>query len=604
MIPISSKKITVIIAHRGPGNHLKDTFLDLKYWFENIVVVGLESLKFSQIIQDHGGSWINNNSPHIGVLWTEGIRVHRSDWYILVQSTEYLSALLKESIVETINKKEVKPTFYSFEGKKFFLGQRLKYNLSWTHDPSSGLLFNQNNPFSYDKFFNSVKAIPIKGELTHFGERTLGQAIQNSIHRSDWLADQIYKESLYLSKRSLVFAAIKNSFKIFFTTWLIRKGIREGFEGLVFCFLDSAVVLLGNLRYWEKYIRSGRCIKDQRSFIKKILVIKVRGLGDAVLATPVLKNLKIDMPSVSISVLTFNFCKPLFENNPNVNQIYGLPDKPKVSELKKMKSILSANNFDLIINLHARNFSSKLTKNIKARWKISRSYFLREKFVDVMIGSDHASDKSSIERDLDCIRAIGLNPIEKQPELFVTREESQWANEYLIEQGIDRERKLIMIHPAVTQLYRHWGLERFIQLSQHLIDDCGHQVMAIFSNMEQSIADTIVERVAEIFLYVGPLRTSMALIQKADLMVDNDSGPSHISQALKVPTLVLVGPDYKNTYRDKEIYKNENYIFYKDVPCRDLFFSRCLPPDPCQNRICMDHSVEEVFRKVQELLNK
>ena len=65
MIPISSKKVTVIIAHRGPENHLKDTFLDLKHWFENIVVVGLESLKFSQIIKDHGGSWINNNSPKV-----------------------------------------------------------------------------------------------------------------------------------------------------------------------------------------------------------------------------------------------------------------------------------------------------------------------------------------------------------------------------------------------------------------------------------------------------------------------------------------------------------------------------------------------------------
>ena len=40
------------------------------------------------------------------------------------------------------------------------------------------------------------------------------------------------------------------------------------------------------------------------------------------------------------SVLTFNFCKPLFENNPNVNSLYGLSEKPKASELKKIANIL------------------------------------------------------------------------------------------------------------------------------------------------------------------------------------------------------------------------------------------------------------------------
>ena len=222
----------------------------------------------------------------------------------------------------------------------------------------------------------------------------------------------------------------------------------------------------------------------------------------------------------------------------------------------------------------------------------------------MLIGSDHEPDKSSIERDLDCIRAIGLDPVAKQPELFVTEDELKWANKYLVEQGLDFGKKIIMIHPAVTQPYRHWGLERFIQLSLQLINDCGHQVMGIFSPMEQSIADSIIKKVEGIFLYVGPLRPSMALIQQADLMIDNDSGPAHISQALKVPTLVLVGPDYKNTYRDQQVYENGNYVFYQDIPCRDLFFSRCLPPDPCQNRICMDHSVEEVFTKAQELLKK
>jgi ADP-heptose:LPS heptosyltransferase len=378
--------------------------------------------------------------------------------------------------------------------------------------------------------------------------------------------------------------------------------MREGFEGLIFSVLDSVAVVLGHLRYHEKYTRSGRQIEDRLNSVKKILIIKLRGLGDAVIATSVIRNINKLMPGISISILTFNFCKSLFENNPHLEKIYGLSEKPDAGELSRLAGQLSRKNFDLIFNLHARNLSSKLARKIKARWCISRSYFIREKFSDVMVGSDHALDKSSIERDLDCLRVIGLNPVEKSPELFVTEDETKRAKQYLNRLGADSSKKLIIVHPAVTQPYRHWGLDRFIMLSRQLNEGYGHQVMGIFSTQEQSIADSFKEQVKEALVYVGPIRPSMALINEADLMIDNDSGPAHISAALKIPTLVLVGPDYQNTYRDKNIYKENNYVFFRNVPCRDLFFSRCLTPKNCEKLTCLEHPVDEVVKKSLELL--
>ena len=259
-------------------------------------------------------------------------------------------------------------------------------------------------------------------------------------------------------------------------------------------------------------------------------------------------------------------------------------------------------SFGLIINLHARNLSSKLASKIKSRWTINRSYFIREKHSDVLIGSYHELDKNSVERDLDCLRAIGLEPINKEPELFTTEEEVQWAQQKLKELKVDSHKKLIMIHPACSQAHKSWGMKRFVQLSRHLINDCGHQVMGIFSEQEQSVANSLQKQVDGIFVYTGPIGPSMAIIQQSDLMIDNCSGPSHISAAFKVPTLVLMGVDYKNTYRADTLYKDKHFLFFREVPCRDLLLSKCLPPNPCQDRICMDHSIEEVLAKAQELL--
>ena len=228
--------------------------------------MGPENPHISRVIKENGGSWIVSESPHIFELWETGIRIQNSVWYILIQDKEYLSSVLKENITnvlkenitKTIRTKPVSSYFYPFDRKSFFLKQRLKYNMNWACDPSSGLLFIPNKSVSLTEILKLGKAKHLKGELIHFGERTLNEASQNAIDRANWLADQLYKESSDLNKRMLVIGAVRYSLKNFFITWLIRKGMREGFEGLVFCLLDSIVILLGHLRYYEKYIRSGK----------------------------------------------------------------------------------------------------------------------------------------------------------------------------------------------------------------------------------------------------------------------------------------------------------------------------------------------------------
>ena len=597
--------VTVIIAHRESEHHLESAFLDLLYWFGNIIVVGPDCPQRSQFVKKNGGTWVCSESPHILTLWEKGVKTKEDRWYLLMRGTEYLSTVLKDSIMKVIHSSNDRQAFFPFEQKKIFFEQLLKYPLGWTHEPRSGLLLiNQNNTNLSGLIF-SKKYKPLNGTLLHFGENNLILALKNAAPRVDLLADHLYRKYPELNKRLLLTRAVRYSILGFFENFIFNRGMREGFEGLVLCLLDSMVTLLGHLRYYEKYVRSGRQIADKLSGFENILIIKLRGIGDAVLGTPVLKNLKTLMPDITASVVTFNFSEPIFKNNPHIDELFCISGDPGSEELSQIIKILNTKKFDLIINLHARNFSSSFAKKIRARWRINRSYFLRERYSDVLIGSDHALDKTSIERDLDCLRAIGLNPQDKNPEIFITDKEIQWAEDFMIEEKIDPVKKLIIIHPSSSQDYKNWALERFIILSRRLIHDHGYQVLGCFPKKERSTAELLLDQVKEIFVYVGPLRRSMALISKADLLIDNGSGPSHISSALNIPTLVLMGPqDYKNTYYDRDIHKEKGLLFYRDVPCRDLLMSRCLPPDPCQNQVCLDHPVEDILKKSLEILQR
>ena len=594
--------LTLIIADYSKQDSVADCFGNLSSWAPPKIVVSSNSHLKDHLRDDFSSKFILFESNSIYQLWKRGLKASKTQWNLLITSNEIVAGQLKRSVENQIKNIPATEELYKLKKKVIFLKKVLKYPLEWPAEFPSCLIFiPQTGNLSFEPgSYHSSPCLP--GELIHFNESTLGNSLQEIARLAEIEADRIAQTSGSLNLAILIIKAILKLGKEIFNNMFLKKGFREGYEGIIFSILGGAVPILGLLRYFEKYVRSGRQIKDRLNSVKKILIIKLRGLGDAVIATSVIRNIDKLMPSVSISVLTFNFCKPLFENNPHLEKIYGLSEKPDADELSRLAGQLSRNNFDLILNLHARNLSSKLARKVKARWRINRSYFIREKFSDVMVGSDHALDKSSIERDLDCLRVIGLNPIEKSPELFITDDETQRARQYLSGLGVDSSKKLIVIHPAVTQPYRHWGWDRFIMLSRQLSEDYGHQVMGIFSSQEQSVANSFKEQVKEALVYAGPIRPSMALINEADLMIDNDSGPAHISAALKIPTLVLVGPDYQNTYRDKSIYKENNYVFFRDVPCRDLFFSRCLTPKNCEKLICLEHPVDEVVKKSLELL--
>ena len=99
------KNISIIVAYRNSGRHLLDMFIDLKLWFSEITIVGPNSSNNSQKIKSLGGKWIETELCSVQTLWEKGIQSVHSEWYLLLEGSEYISTVLKESIVEMSNLK-------------------------------------------------------------------------------------------------------------------------------------------------------------------------------------------------------------------------------------------------------------------------------------------------------------------------------------------------------------------------------------------------------------------------------------------------------------------------------------------------------------------
>jgi ADP-heptose:LPS heptosyltransferase len=399
------------------------------------------------------------------------------------------------------------------------------------------------------------------------------------------------------SPLSLFLGGVISSTKVFFKNYILKKFFKEGFEGITFSVCDAHAELLGYLRYYELYIRGGKLLYDNLSSLENILIIKLRDIGDNILCTPLIRNLKYHLPNTSISVLTWSYSIPVFEKNPHIDHLFKLPKNPSSKDISKLQNELNSIDFDLVMSTHSGGLPSKLLSKIKSSNKINNLYRGRNKLYTILTKeSDYY--RSSIERDLDCFRSLGLEPKNTHTEIFLTSHETTWARKAMEARGIDFTKKIILIHPTAAVSIREWPLEKFNQLIKSLNNQTNIQIVAICTEIEYSKVKALLDDIPSLVVFHKiTVRQMMAIIHECDLVIDNDSSPSHIATAFGIPTIVLFSQAIKKIFRPYHQEKDQHFIFYNDVNCRECELTQC------DDRICLNFSSDEVYTQALQMLS-
>jgi ADP-heptose:LPS heptosyltransferase len=478
-----------------------------------------------------------------------------------------------------------------------FLKKRLKYPLDFSDAKPSRLIH-----IPPDGGITSIDSLPqekihLNGELIRYAEDTLSDCTRRITEEAKDRSDCLTSCLQNISFRKLIFRGTISAVIRFSKIYFLRKGFKEGFEGVMFALLDSAAEFLGYLRYYEHYVRGGKLLQNNLGSLNHILVIKLRDIGDNILATPLIRNLKQHLPQASISVLTWSSSLPVFEGNPYIHRLFGISKDPSSSEINTLIGELNSMKFDLIMSTHSGGLPSTLLSRTKTKNKINNYYRGRNKLYTILTEeSDYY--RSSIERDLDCMRSLGLEPIDTKTEIFLTSEETKWAQRELRGKGLDPNKKIILIHPTGGALIREWPIKRFGELIKKLNTDKNIQTLVICTDKEfsriQSLATDIPDLVV---LHTLTLRQMMAIVKECDLVIDNDSSPSHIATAFGIPAIVLFSQAIRRIFRPYNPVKDHHFVFYNDVDCRECEL------DHCDNRICLDFTSDEVHAKALEMIS-
>ena len=275
----------------------------------------------------------------------------------------------------------------------------------------------------------------------------------------------------------------------------------------------------------------------------KIAIVKLSALGDIIHAMVTLQFIKQKYPDCQIDWIVEEGFKGILENNTDIDKIHTVNLKKAKQQkslkllFKEFKKIRQFGKYDLVIDAQGLIKSAIVAKFIQSK-KISGfdKNSIREPLASALYQykTSIAYDANTIDRNVKVIcNPLGIeissdSIINKQPFLFSQSKTLLPSKPYA----------LFVI--GSTWESRNYSKEKFVQIAQELKMNC---LVVWGSTSEKIKSDWMAERSE--FINVLPRLNLDALkhiIQHSNLLIGNDTGPTHMAWGLNVPSITLFGP--------------------------------------------------------------
>lgn len=342
----------------------------------------------------------------------------------------------------------------------------------------------------------------------------------------------------------------------------------------------------------------GRNSSFRAEDVKSILLLNTTAIGDTLLCTPAIKAIRRAFPQAKITSLVSPMAKEILLNNPHIDRFVDYPgrvDIPFFLRLPRILKDLKKDKFNLSIVLDSNDpeagpFSYLSGAPVRVGWQESKLSFLFTIPVRKRRESLHV-----IDIKLKALESIGIKPLERKPEIFLTEEENVKVDRIIKEAGLVKE-KIAGIHPFGAKRNRWWPEEYVIALGDLLFEKYGYRTILFGGKKERPFAERIAKGMKKSPLVVAGktgIRESVALIKRCSFLVSPDSGPMHLAQAVDIPTIALFGPAEPSITGPTG---EKNIVLKKEMEC-----SPCKVYD-CSHVSCMKAiSVEDVLAAVAEM---
>lgn len=331
----------------------------------------------------------------------------------------------------------------------------------------------------------------------------------------------------------------------------------------------------------------------------RILVIKLRYVGDVLLATPVLTRLREAYPKASLVLLVNPGTDGVVRGHPALDEVLVVERGSWLRQGRFVRD-LRRRRFDLVLDLTDSDRSAVLSWLSRAPTRVGYNSEDRRRgcLYTRLVKADRFG-MHQVRYHLAATEALGLTGLMPDPVLTVAPESRSAADRLLKEIEIETARPLVCLHPGARWWFKSWPAERFAALADLIQNETPAQVVIMGAEQERVAAGRITEMMkTPVRSLVGRtgLQELAGVLARASLMVSNDNGPMHMAAALRIPVIGLFGPSDPAVWGP---WGEGHRTFYKGLDCRACFHPDCFRGEQnCMRQI----TVEEVWEAVRSAI--
>jgi heptosyltransferase I len=271
-----------------------------------------------------------------------------------------------------------------------------------------------------------------------------------------------------------------------------------------------------------------------------ICILRLSALGDATHTLPVVRAIRKFWPETHISWIIGTLEHKLLGG---LDDIEFIPFNKKggLAAVLELRRTLRERRFDVLLHMQVAaraNLLGRLVRSpLRLGWDRARSRDQHHWFVNHTVAS--VAFQHQVDGFLEFARALGVPATTPEWRLPVSETDRNWANRQL-----PSGKPVLMISACSSHPLRNWRSEYYAQVADYAIRERDMDVVLIGgpTPLERDTAADIQRYMSGNALnLVGKdtLSQSMALMERASVLVTPDSGPVHIASALGTPVLGL-----------------------------------------------------------------
>ncbi len=281
----------------------------------------------------------------------------------------------------------------------------------------------------------------------------------------------------------------------------------------------------------------------------KILLIQLRQLGDILLTTPCLREIRRAWPEAHISFMTHPMGRLILKDNPYLDQHIVYDPKASWRQEWQLLRQLRAGAFDMVLDFMYNPRSALYARITGAPRRLAfpsrRSLFFTETV------PQGGKVEYIVSEKFRYLTHLGLKPESPALDLPWFPADAHRTDLWSTEEPRFAEAPLrIVLSPTHRRAERQWPLDRFARLADRLSLEWGATVIWIWGPGEKEFVEGIQARCLQPSLLAPAtsFRELAALIARSDLFIGNSNGPSHVAVAVDTPSMQIHGPTYAATW--------------------------------------------------------